>query len=256
MKFTGDIGQWQRRAGESPEGVARRLAVFEALMPQPGMRILDIGCGGGHLLYELARAVGPAGRTVGIDLSEEQLEVARARCSELASVELFTADVCDLPMDDGAFDAATAVQTLEYVPDVDRALAETRRVLRTGGRVAFVSVLWDTFRFHGPDPVLNERITEAWRAHCPHQMLPAEMPARMLAAGLEAVNQRTLAFFNPSYHENCLSYWAAKLMAVFAVGQGVPKEDTETWLAQLAQADKDGRYGFVSVPVLTVGFAA
>jgi hypothetical protein len=45
-------------------------------------------------------------------------------------------------------------------------------------------------------------------------------------------------------------------MAVFAVGQGVPKADAETWLAQLAQADKDGRYGFVSVPVLTVGFAA
>lgn len=256
MKFTGDIGQWQRRAGESPDGVARRLAVIEALMPYPGMRVLDIGCGGGHLLFELARAAGPAGRAVGIDLSDEQLDVARARCGELASVELLNADVCDLPMDDGAFDAAASVQTLEYVPDVDRGLAEIRRVLRAGGRVAFVSVLWDTFRFHGPDPALNERITEAWRAHCPHQMLPAEMPARMKRAGLEAVNQRTLAFFNPSYHENCLSYWAAKLMAAFAVGQGVPKEDAETWLAQLAQADKDGRYGFVSVPVLTVGFAA
>lgn len=47
MEFGGDIGLWQRRAGTSPEGDARRLAVFEALTPRPGDHMLDVGWAAG-----------------------------------------------------------------------------------------------------------------------------------------------------------------------------------------------------------------
>ncbi len=46
-----------------------------------------------------------------------------------------------------------------------------------------------------------------------------------------------------------------KLVAAFAIGQGVPEEDAKRWLEQLDQADKEGRFGFVSVPVLTTATA-
>jgi len=255
MEFSGDIGLWQRRITECPEGVSRRLAVFDALMPHAGMRVLDAGCGAGHLVHELARAVGPSGRAVGADISENQLEAARERCSGIAWTELLNADVRHLPMEAGVLDGVSSIQALEYVADVDGALGEIRRVLRPGARVAFVSVLWDAFRFHGAEPGLNERIADAWRAHCPHAMLPAEMPRRMAAAGLGCASQRTLAFLNTGFHENCLGYWVAKIVAAFAVGQGMPEDDTRKWLEQLEQADRDGRFGFVSVPVLSVGTA-
>ncbi len=77
----------------------------------------------------------------------------------------------------------------------------------------------------------------------------------MAAVGLDGASQRTLAFLNRALHENCLAYWAAKIVAAFAVSQGVSEEDARKWLEQLERADREGRFGFVSVPVLTLGTA-
>ena len=75
MDFTGDIGLWQRKVAECPEGMARRMAVFEALAVESGQAVLDLGCGGGHLVREIALAVGAGGRAVGFDVSADQLVV-------------------------------------------------------------------------------------------------------------------------------------------------------------------------------------
>lgn len=255
MDFGGDIGLWQRKITEGPEGVARRMAVFEALAVESGQAVLDLGCGGGHLVRELALALGNGGRAVGLDASAAQLEAARALCAGLPAAELIEGDATDLSFKDGAFDGLASIQALEYIPDVDRALAEARRVLRPGGKAAFVSVLWDHWRFHGPDPALNDRMIEVWRAHCAHQMLPLEMPRRLAAAGFGAVARRPIAFLNGALHENAFALWAARIVAAFAVGQGVPEAEARLWLDQLAEADREGRFGFVSVPVLTIAAA-
>ena len=251
MDFIGDVGLWQRRVAECPEGIARRIAVIEALQPRKGWRVLDVGCGGGHLVREMARAVGGCGEAVGVDMSAEMLKAAGRLCADAPNASVHVADVAGLPMPADTFDAISSIQTLEYVADVDGALGEIRRVARVGARAAFVSVLWDTFRHHGPEAVLNDRILDAWRAHCPHQMLPAEMPARLGEAGFDGAVQRPLTIFNASFHENCYSFWAAKVMANFAVVQGVDLDDAERWLEQLEAADRNGRFCFVSVPVLT-----
>ena len=255
MDFSGDIGYWQRRVGESPEGAVRRSAVFEVLAPRSQSNVLDVGCGGGQLLRELAFAVAPNGRAVGIDISDDQLAAARECCGGVPCAELFNANVCELAWEDGTFDAVSSILTLEYVSDVDLALSEIRRVMRRGGRVAFVSLLWDAYRFHGAEAELNERIIDAFRAQCPHQMLPTEMPHRMAAVGLAGVSQRPLAFYNGTMHENAYAYWASKLIAAFATTQGVGEDEAQRWLDQLSQADQDGRFGFVSVPILTIGTA-
>ena len=77
----------------------------------------------------------------------------------------------------------------------------------------------------------------------------------MAAVGLDGVSQRPLAFYNGTLHENAYAYWASKIVAAFATTQGVREDDARGWLDQLAQADQDGRFGFVSVPVLTIGTA-
>ncbi len=255
MDFSGDFGLWQRKIAESPEGVARRMAVFDALAVEAGQAILDLGCGGGHLLRELAQAVGDDGRAVGLDMNPEQLDAARAFCAGLPAAELTEGKATDMPFVEGTFDGLTSIQTLEYIPDVDAALVEARRVLKPGGKTAFVSVLWDHWRFHGADPELNDRMLDAWRAHCPHQMLPLEMPRRLAATGFGGVVRRPIAFLNGALHENAYALWAAKVCAAFSIGQGVPEEDAKRWLGQLDKAGKEGRFGFVSVPVLTTATA-
>ena len=56
-------------------------------------------------------------------------------------------------------------------------------------------------------------------------------------------------------HENAFSLWAAKLVAAFAVGKSVDEKEAALWLDQLETADTEGRFGFVSVPVLTTAIA-
>ena len=146
MDFSGDVGLWQRRIAEGPEGQARRALVFDALSISAGQHIIDLGSGGGHMVRELALAVGNDGRVVGIDPNADQLSAARALCDGLEAAELVEGDARDMPFDNGDFDAVTSVQVLEYIPECDSALSELRRVLKPGGRAAIVSTLWDHFR--------------------------------------------------------------------------------------------------------------
>ena len=125
---------------------------MRVLSIKSGQAILDLGCGGGHLVRDIALAVGETGRAVGLDASADQLTSARELCKGLPSVELIEGDSTDLPFEDGSFDGLGSIQMLEYVREVDIAIAEARRVLKPGGKAALVSVLWDHWRFHGGRP--------------------------------------------------------------------------------------------------------
>ncbi len=103
-----------------------------------GPRVLDLGIGPGTSALEMARA-DPARRHVGVDVSAAMLRRAarRARAAEVA-LALVRADVLALPVRSGAFDAATGHSFLYLLDDAVAALAEVRRAVRPGGRVAFL----------------------------------------------------------------------------------------------------------------------
>src|SRR5690606_19961520 len=95
----------------------------------PGTRVLDAGCGAGHLLL-LARLRGA--HPSGVDASPALLDVARRR---LPGVDLREGDLESLPFADAAFDAVTAVNSIFYAADLSSAMRELSRVARQGGRV-------------------------------------------------------------------------------------------------------------------------
>lgn len=105
---------------------------------KPGDRALDVCCGTGMLSLELARAVTPGGRVVGLDFSPAMLQVARRRLATSpcgAAVELVEGNAMSLPFDDDTFDCATIAFGLRNLPDIKGGLAEMQRVVRPGGRV-------------------------------------------------------------------------------------------------------------------------
>jgi SAM-dependent methyltransferase len=108
------------------ENALRRL-----LGPGRG-RCLDLACGGGHF-FRVPLALG--WEVTGVDLSQDQLRVARARHPE---VELVRADASALPFPDEVFDAAYSTFTHTDLDDFASAVAEARRVLRSGGRCVYV----------------------------------------------------------------------------------------------------------------------
>ena len=110
-----------------------RRATAEAVV-RPGDEVLDACCGTGDLAVAAART---GGRVTGIDFSDRMLERARRKAPELDWV---SGDVLALPFADGSFDAVTVGFGVRNVEDLQRALAELRRVLRAGGRLGILEI--------------------------------------------------------------------------------------------------------------------
>ncbi len=108
----------------------------EALLPQAGERVLDVGCGAGTAELILS-ALQPGGvHFVGVDLVQARLRDARRAMREQGvAAELATADAARLPFAPESFDAAFAVAVLQHVPTPRVVIDNLRRVLRPGGRL-------------------------------------------------------------------------------------------------------------------------
>jgi arsenite methyltransferase len=96
---------------------------------------LDVGCGPGNVTASLARAAGPGGLALGLDLSEAML-VRAVRAQAGPQIGFLRADAQRLPLRDEAVDAVVSIAVLQLVPDPAAVLAEMTRVLRAGGRLA------------------------------------------------------------------------------------------------------------------------
>ena len=104
--------------------------VFDAIALEPGQRLLDVGCGAG-LALELAAKRGAT--LAGIDAAEPLLEIARERNH---GADLRQGDIEELPYADGAFDAVTAFNAVQYADDPVAALRDMRRVAQPGAPIA------------------------------------------------------------------------------------------------------------------------
>ena len=104
---------------------------------QPGEVVVDLGSGAGLDVLLAARAVGPKGRAIGIDMTPHMLEQARdmARRSRLANVEFREAMIEALPLEDGSADVVISNGVINLSPERERVFAEALRVLRPGGRL-------------------------------------------------------------------------------------------------------------------------
>ncbi len=105
---------------------------LDAIVAEQPLRVLEVGPGTGAFAARIAAAL-PSVRLTAIDQSARFVELSRAR-----GVDAREGDAQDLPFGDESFDVVAALWMLYHVPDVDRALAEIRRVLRPGG--LFVAV--------------------------------------------------------------------------------------------------------------------
>lgn len=122
-----------------------RRAGLDLLRVRSGEKVLEIGFGTGHGLVHLARAVGPGGRVLGLDLSDRMVAAARknvAKSGVGGRIRLRRGDAAALPYADGSVDAVFLSFTLELfdTPEIPTVLGECRRVLRPGGRIVVVGM--------------------------------------------------------------------------------------------------------------------
>jgi SAM-dependent methyltransferase len=104
---------------------------------EPGQTVVDLGCGAGLDLLLAARRVGPAGRVIGIDMTDEMLARARANIAAagLGNVEVRKGLIEALPVETASVDWVISNCVINLSPQKRRVFAEIARVLRPGGRM-------------------------------------------------------------------------------------------------------------------------
>ncbi|MBI4912004.1 MAG: methyltransferase domain-containing protein [Acidobacteria bacterium] len=139
--------------------------LLEAVRPGPDLRALDVGCGTGFPLLELADRLGPGALVWGLDPWGPALERVRlkARARGVANVQVVQAPAEEMPLEDASFDLIVSNNGLNNVQDALGALRECRRVARPGAQLVFTANLPETFSsfYRSLEKVLGSRGEEA-----------------------------------------------------------------------------------------------
>jgi arsenite methyltransferase len=111
----------------------------------PGEVVIDLGSGAGADVLISARRVGPTGFVIGIDMTDEMLEMARRNAADagLSNVRFVKGYIEELPLPDASVDVAISNCVINLAADKTKVLAEAARVLRLGGRLAISDVIAD-----------------------------------------------------------------------------------------------------------------
>jgi SAM-dependent methyltransferase len=189
---------WERAAEAYAQHWHGQLAAMQGELlamaaPARGEVVLDVACGAGLTSVAAARAVGTAGRVLGIDIAAAMVLVARHRVRELglARVSFERMDAEQLALPDASFDLVLCALGLMYVPDPDAALREVHRVLRPGGRA--VLAVWGERARCGWAPLFGIVDAEVQSEVCPLFFGLGQgdvLAHRCAAAGLQVTAQR------------------------------------------------------------------
>ena len=234
--------------------VEQRRIVLEALAPEPGERVLDIGSGPGLMALDLAAAVGAQGRVDGMDPSDSMLAIAKEQQppDAAAPITFTSGEATAIPFADETFDVVVSTQVYEYVGDLAAALAQAHRVLKPGGRIVILDTDWDSIVWRSSDRGRMQRVLSAWDEHLVDPYLPRSLPGALARARFTGLRSEVVPMFNVGYRRETFSAGLIEMIAGFVGGRGeVSVDEVAAWAEDLRTLGEDyffslNRYLFVA----------
>ena len=157
---------------------------FTMLDPRAGDLLLDLGCGNGTDVQELAAIVGSAGRVLGVDKSAALIEEAKERSADLGlPVDFRVGDAHALQLENDSFDGCRSDRTFQHLDHPLAALEELVRVTRPGGRVVVSDVDWETLIVDASRH-LTRMVSNALCDDCRQGWIGRQLPRLFRQAGL------------------------------------------------------------------------
>ncbi|QTD95996.1 Malonyl-[acyl-carrier protein] O-methyltransferase [Streptomyces cyanogenus] len=223
-----------------------RVRSYGLLGAEPGTSVVDVGCGAGRAVAELAeRGV----KAAGVDTDARMINVARRRWPE---ADFRVAGAYELPLADASMAGYRADKVFHELAEPERALAEARRVLAPGGRIVLIGQDWDTFVIESADPALTRTIV-----HVRADLVAGPRVARryrnlLLDAGFEEVTVEVhTGVFTGSEMLPLLAGLAERACSTGAV----TRRQADGWIAeQRGRADADRL--FLALPMFVAAATA
>ncbi|MFC6021472.1 methyltransferase domain-containing protein [Plantactinospora solaniradicis] len=222
-----------------PAAAALRARSYEVLRLPPGATVVDVGCGTARAVVELAEH---AAQAIGVDLDPAMLAAARRRFPD---IDVRAADATELPLADGQAHGYRADKVYHVLPDPHAALAEARRVLVPGGRIALLGQDWDTLVIDSDQPELTRRIVHARADSIPHPRVARAYRNLLLDAGFHDVDVEvhTALFTDASMLPMFVGHTAAAQQAGVITG-----DEADNWIGEQTRRAQDDRL-LVAVPM-------
>lgn len=137
--------------------IHRAAHIVENLKVQPGMVVLDAGCGPGRVTIPLAKAVGTQGKVVAVDIQAEMLARAekKAKAENLTNIHYVQTGLGENKLDKNYFDRVVLVTVLGEIPNREAALQEIFSVLKPGGFLSITETIFDPSHYQSMQTVLK-----------------------------------------------------------------------------------------------------
>ncbi len=218
---------------------------FDAMVVQPGQRILDVGCGNGDDVRTLARLVGATGQVVGVDSHGALIEGAQqSQDNNSLPIQFVAGDGHQLEFAEGTFDAARADRVLQHVHDPQRVLAEMVRVTRSGGSVVVADPDWGTLVVDHPgDRALTRKILNYICDHyATNGWMGRQSYRRLKLAGLHNVSAEVITgHFTDFSTAGPILHLVTCPNDMVQAGE-LSADEAADWLESLRQADQQDHF--------------
>jgi ubiquinone/menaquinone biosynthesis C-methylase UbiE len=222
-----------------PGAAQLRARSYELLRLADGATVVDVGCGTGRAVAELAER---GARAIGVDCEPAMLAAARSRFPNL---DVRAADAADLPLGDGEAHGYRADKVYHVVPDPHAALAEARRVLAPGGRIVLLGQDWDTLVIDSDQAELTRRIVHARADTIAHPRIARAYRTLLRDTGFHDVELEVhTAIFTDA---TLLPVLAGHIAAARESG-AISDDEAASWVGEQARRAEDERL-LVAIPM-------